>query len=178
MLKQIHQVENLFDPSQCFSDLVLYGCYVFRDPEIAKSIDLSKGDWRAQTESTKFEWAPANEHLAEVFSAYEETHLKRVWSKLQRVNLWYCNGVEDTSTPWHTDLLEKIDVSILCYLSDMSPEVSGYVAVRNTITGEGVQLYPKFGDVIILHHAEGFEHRAEPATVDRFYVNCTYRTEL
>lgn len=178
MLKTIHSVKTGFDPVQCFDDLVLSGCYMFHEPNIAQSIDLARGDWRPQKESTKFEWAPGNSYLASVFDQYEEKHLSKVWGKLERVNYWYCNGVEDSSAPWHTDLLENIDISMLCYLSDMSPDVAGYIAVRNTTTGEGVMLYPKLGDVVILHHAEGFEHRAEPALVDRFYINITYRTEF
>jgi len=165
----------MFDPQQCFTDLTIHGGYYFSAVDMAQKVDMSHVKWLEDTKnSTPFFWADRDEKLEEYMSMYTQL-LRQVFSSLDVEKMWYCNGVEDTSCPWHSDLLEEIDVSILCYLSDMSPEVGGYVAIRNLTTGNSVMYYPKFGDCLVLWHTKGFEHRAQPAIIDRLYVNCTYK---
>lgn len=172
MIKEV--LPEKFDPDAAIQHLILNGGYVFSArAELNGTVSFPPAH-KWIHEEKDFSWAEPDPALGAVFDIFEATFISRLFSQFTREKMWYCDGVEIISREWHTDLLEKIDISALIYLSDQTPETGGFIAVRDS-NNTGFLMYPKIGDVILLSHKPGFEHRAEPSLVRRLYINSTYR---
>lgn len=150
------KAELSFSANEMLTSLMLYGYYCYHD-NLLMSILPNNLLW--EEEQPEF-YVAKNNHVTEQVIKIQQDTFKDFY-KLKPIHAGISHGIDLYTGTWHTDKIEKIDMQIICYQADFGLEDGGELGIR---CYDGVTRFytPNNGDVIVLNHAVGVEHKVFP----------------
>ena len=144
--------------------LVNEGYFYFRDLDAFQFLDINSVSWTSKGVIPLRLANMTNETIMSLNEMQRYLGEKYIQPVFGNHNLDYyemVNGLDDSVYEWHHDSeAGKNKLGILMYFSNTDEETGGSLEIRNSETKvEKVALYPKFGDICVLHHTTKFEHR-------------------
>lgn len=157
-MSEIILASDTFDPQAMYTDLMIYGVYVYHEPLMKGLVDFSLTNWDF-IQNPDYGISSCH-NAAYIFRNIQMDQVFPLFPELEPMEPFVYYGIDEGAEKWHNDARERLGIQFLCYQEDFEPNDGGSLRIK---CYDGVErwYYPKNGDVVITNHHTDIAHMVE-----------------